>query len=1036
MKILFKLIKVWLFASLWIFPLSVLGNEFQTIANRNEIDQQKVINGKVVDINAQPLPGVTVMIKGTELGTVTDIDGEFSLSNITGDATLVFSFIGMKTQEVIVGNQEYINVIMSEETLGLDEIIVTAFGIKRQARTLSYATQNIDSEEISEIKDPNNFLNALQGKVSNALITQTGSVGSEGRIILRGNSSIAGSNNALIVVDGIPIGTSTSRINPDNIESLTILRGASASALYGSEAGNGVIEITTKTGKSGKLSVNFISGITFDSPFALPRVQNIYGQGNNGVLDPSVGDSWGAKMSGQEYTNIQGNIRKYSPEPNNIRDYFRTGLNLTNTINISGGSDKIKTYLSYTNNKVDGIMPGNSMTRHLIDSRINYKISERLSTDAKITYNLRDIKNIPRASEGNNPIIDLYQIPRNYSIEDAKQYEVLDNLGIPKPAPWPSTLPSIYGNPYWATYNDVRNAKENNVSLFFSAKYQISDRLNITGKANIDKLFASFDESRHQGTLLWALRPGGYYSLEKNESTRKWFDLMLHGDNSIGENFNINYILGGIYQDNLSSSNSSIADGLTIPNKFNINFASSPTVSSSGSQIQIQSILGQFNMGFRNAIFLDGSLRNDCDSRLPAPHSYQYYSAGISAILSDLIKLPEKFSYLKTSFSYAEVGNGGRFGLLNAAYSYTPGAGNGYLSRSTVVPIPGLKPEIVRSREASVQGGLFKNRLGFSINIYRSNSFNQLLTITVPAATGFTGQYINAGNIQNKGIEIEINSTPIATKDFNWRMDFNIAFNRNKILELSENLKVIYLMGHTDFGGRPKIEVGGAYGDLVSDVWKQDNNGNYIVNSNGLPLTTKATGEVQKVVGNFNPLATTGLTNTLTYKGFSFRALVDGRIGGIIISGTEQNLAYSGITEGTLPYREGGWNLGGVDLEGNPVNKEIDAQRFWQTASGKRFGTGQFFTYDATNIRLRELSLGYNIDLQKESFFESIKVSLIGRNLFWIYRGKSKLEIPGVKKRKMWMDPEVSLGTGNNQGVEYGTLPSSRGYGLSFSLTY
>ncbi len=998
-------------------------------------DQGITVSGVVLDENGDPLPGASVVEEGTKNGTTTDFEGNFKLSVESTSSLIVVSYLGYKTESV-QASESFMTIQMEFEAEALDQVVVTALGISKKARSLSYATQTVEAEELTQVRDPNNIINSFQGKVANVVITQSsGGVGSGARVVLRGNSSIDGDNSALIVVDGVP-NTLATNINPDDIESVNVLRGASAAALYGSQAGNGAIIITTKKGSRGGFRVDVNSGLVLETPFALPDVQNKYGQGSNGMINSNVGDSWGALMQGQEYTNHLGENAIYSPQSDNIRNFFRTGVSLNNSISVSGGSEKMQSYLSYTNSKVEGIIPENDLISHTINLRFSNTISEKLSTDAKITYFNREINNMPRTGEGNTPVLDIYQIPRSLSNEVAKQYETFDALGIVTPAAWPSTVSNVYGNPYWAINYDVRDQKHDQVVGYLALKYKPVDWLSITGRANLDKSFQTVETRVNQGTFSWARRAGGYYSQSKSTNTQTWLDLLLEGENKIVDNLVINYQAGAIYQDREFAQISSVADGLNIANKFSINFATDAQSSSQGNRVRTNSLFGQFNLAYKNELFLEGSLRNDWDSRLPAPHSFQYYSLGGSAVLSDILSLPEEIDFLKLYLSYAEVGNGGQFGLLNSSYSYRPGVGNGYLSRSTTLPLPNLKPEIVRSREIGLESRFINNRLGFNLTYYKSNAFNQLLLINLPSGTGYQNQYINAGNIQNSGIELVLNSTPILTDDFKWDMDFNISFNKNKVVEISDDLEVVYQAGFIDFGGRPQIKTGGSYGDLVAWGWKKDDSGNYVVRADGTPLTTLVNGEQPEVIGNFNPDAMLGLTNTFKYKNFSLRALINGRIGGEIISGTEQNLSFSGITEATSHFRDGGWNLGGVDTDGQPVNETITAQQFWQTASFKRFGVGEFFAYDATNIRMREITLGYQIPLESK-VIKSMKVSLVGRNLFWIYRGKALLDIPGIPERKLWFDPDVSLFNGNGfQGIEYGAFPSTRSLGLNLNITF
>ncbi len=1030
---------------LCIIPFFLLGLMVQA--------QTRSVKGTVVSAkDNQPVAGASVTVKGATGGTATDNAGSFTLNVPEGRVTLVISNVGYGIIErVVEPGTSTISVALSESSGELGEVVVTALGITRQSKTLVYATQTVKPSELTEVRDPNNVINSLQGKVANATINQgSGGPGSGARIVLRGNRSIQGSNNALIVVDGVPIsngtnGTATSdfgsvqgsdgasSINPDDIESMTILRGASAAALYGSQAGNGVIVITTKRGRSGRISVTVNSGFAVESAFALPAVQNQYGQGNGGVFRDTLtsGESWGAKMEGQSAINFLGQRTTYSPQPDNIKDFFRHGISLNNSIGLSGGTENMQTYFSYTNNKIEGIVPRNDLLRHTVNLRIANQIGKRFSTDAKVTYMSQDIENRPRTGEENAPVIDIYQISRNISTAEAETYETMNSLGIPTPTPFPSTLSSIYQNPYWMIHRTAINETRDRVTGFLTAKFKITDWLSISGKANLDRIFDRGENPISQGTVLWAAS-GGNYSKQNITVTEKWFDAMLEGNNTISDDWKITYRVGGIFQDSRYDANFSSAGGLNVVNKFSLNFAKSPSVSSTYTQVQTQSVFGQANLSFKDAVFLDASLRNDWDSRLPDPHSFLYPSVGVSAVISDLVTLPSILSFLKASINYAEVGNGGRFGLLNAVYNYSQGAGNGFLQRGATLPIPGLKPEIVKNLEFGIEARFAENRIGFTATYYKSNSYNQLLRVALPVASGYANKYINAGNIQNKGFELVLNGSPVRNQNFTWDVTLNLAFNSNEVIELSDEVKIFYLGGGFGRSGTPVVEEGKPYGDLLAFKWATDAKGNRVVSADGKPVLSQA----QEYVGNFNPKTIFGFTNTFNFKQFSVRLLIDGRAGFTIISGTEMNLAFSGIPEVTDNYRDGNWNLGGVDANGQPISKAIRAQDFWQIASGKRYGAGEFFAYDATNFRVRELSIGYNIPVKSSTFIKSVKISAMGRNLFWLYRGESKMDIPGIGKRKMWFDPDMSLGNANYQGVEYGALPSTRSYGLNLQLTF
>lgn len=1014
--------------------------------------QTRTITGTVTSAAGVAQPGASVVVKGKANGAATDINGKFSINVPSGAVTLVVSNVGFTPQEkTVAANVSEMNFSLAEAKGDLEAVVVTALGITRQKKTLVYATQSVKPTELIEARDANNVINSLSGKVANAVITQgSGGPGSGARIVLRGNRSIQGSNNALIVVDGVPIsnntnGTATSdfgsvqgsdgasNINPDDIESVTVLRGASAAALYGSQAGNGVLVITTKKGKKDRLSVTLNSGIASESVFALPDFQNSYGQGNGGVLKDTLlsGESWGAKMTGQQVTNHLLQPTSYSPQPNNVKDFFRKGLSFNNSIGISGGNDKMQTYLSYTNNSIQGIIQRNDLMRHTVNLRITNQISSRFSTDAKVTYINQEIKARPRTGEENAPVIDIYNMARNIPTSVASNYSALNNVGILAPTTFPSTLSSIYQNPYWTVNQTTINEKRDRVIGFLSAKFKLTDWLAISGRVNMDKTFDRGENAISEGTILWS-KSGGDYQKADITLTEKWMDVMLEGNNKISSDFKIDYRVGAIIQDSKYDANSVGAGGLNVTNKFSLNFAKSPSVNSGFSEIQTQSVFGQANLSFKDAIFLDLSLRNDWDSRLPSPYSFQYPSAGLSAVLSDLMTLPQALSFLKATVNYAEVGNGGRFGLLKSVYNYGQGAGNGFLQISSTLPLPGLKPEIVKNIEFGIEARFLQNRIGFTATYYKSNSFNQLLQVALPVATGFSSKYINAGNIQNKGLEFVINGTPLQNKDFKWDVTLNIAMNRSKVIELSDQVKIFYLGGGFGRSATPVVEEGKAYGDLLAFKWATDAKGNRVVDANGKPVLTQA----QEYIGNFNPKATVGFTNTFDYKGFSLRVLVDGRFGGTMVSGTEMNLAFSGIPKVTESFREGNWSLGGVDANGSPVSATITAQDFWQIASGKRYGAGEFFAYNATNLRVRELSFGYNLPVKNIKFVKGAKLSFVARNLFWLYRGKSLLDIPGLGTRKMWFDPDMSLGNANFQGVEYGTLPGTRTIGANLQVTF
>lgn len=1021
--------------------------------------QERTITGKISEeTNKSSIAGATITVKGGRKTVTADANGAFTISAPAGNVTLIISSIGFATKEVSVSaDSRTVDILLGVDNKQLGEVVVTALGITRQSKTLVYATQSIATNQLNEVRSTDNFLGSLSGKVANVQINQgSGGLGSGAKIVLRGNKSIQGSNNALIVVDGVPTLNPTfstagndfgslqssdgaSDINPDDIESMTVLRGASAAALYGSQAGNGVLVISTKKGKKGRFEVTTNSGIGFERAWAMPDFQNTYGQGNGGVLADSSqqGASWGPKMTGQSYTDYLYNKNTLTQQKDNVKDFFRTGLTVNNSVGVSGGTDKMQTYFSYTNNYAKGIIRSNDLNRHTFDFRIANQLSSKLSSDVKINYSTVIINGRPRTGEENSQVFDAYEMPRSLKTADALKYQAPNTFDVMAPTNWPATNNSIYQNPYWMLNNTSISSVRTRINGFVSLKYQILPWLSARGSANLDKINDQYEEKYQQGTLLWNTNSGGSFMVTTPAWTQKWFDFIVEGNNQLARDLKLTYHVGAIRQDVLYDVKTAGSNGLFVANKFSLNYASNPSTTQDGSEIITNAGFAQANLSWKDAVFIDASYRRDWNSTLPSPYHYSYPSVGASVLISELVKeLPLALSFLKVSANYAHVGNGGAFGITNAAYNYVQGAGNGGIARSTTLNIPGLKPEIVKSWELGLEAHFLQDRVGFTATWYKSNAINELLNLNLPVATGYATQYINAGNIENHGWEFVINASPVKTKDFSWDVAINLSLNRNKIIKLSPELKETDLGGGDNRSALPTIKEGGAYGDLYAFQWIKNTKGQYEVNANGTPYTTYSSGDPIGFIGNFNPKELVGMTNTFQYKRFNLRFLIDGKLGGILVSGTEMNLAFSGITKGTEKFREGGWNLGGVDVGGNAVSATTNAQAFWQTASGQRYGVGEFFAYSASNIRLRELSLGYDIPLGKITALKSLRFSAVARNLFWIYRGSSILSIPGIGKRKMWMDPDMSNGNGNFQGTEYGAMPSTRTLGFNLKASF
>lgn len=993
--------------------------------------QAQTVTGRAYDAaNNEALIGVTVREEGTNNGTSTDADGKFSLKVSKSPTMLVISQVGYDDLKVEAVAGRPVEAGLNVGAL-LNEVVVTALGIERAQKTLTYSAQKIGGEQINEVRDAN-FVNTLSGKAAGIVVTQAaGGPGSATRVVLRGNRSIQGNNNALFVIDGVPVDNTVvggnvgndfggyngsdgaANINPDDIENVSILKGAAASVLYGSRAANGVVLITTKRGKAGKTTINVNSGIVTESPFILPELQNTYGQGNGGTSNTTSSGSWG------------GQATTYS---DNVSSFFRSAISTNNSVSINGGTDKMQTYVSFSNNRAQGIISNNDLNRNVITLRVSNQYSKKFSTDAKVTYTNQQIDNKIKVGEESGIVMNLYKIPRSISDASIQTYEDADG----NPTYWTSS--SIYMNPYWTLNRTANDENRNRITSLLMAKYQLTDWLSITGRASIDRYTDKLTRKFYNKTLLFAQTGGSYQEGYYNVMERN-LEAFLMGNNKLGESLTLSYTVGTSVSRRENSSTFTFANGLLVPNKFDLSFARNLSTGTSDAKREIQSAFATAQLGFKDYLFLDITGRNDWASTLPVDaNSYFYPSVGVNAIVSEMTSMPDWISFLKVRGSWTQVGNDVPQGILLQTFSFSQGGTGGFIQRDGIQPIPNAKPEITTSLEFGVDWRLFHNRLGLDLTWYKTNSVNQLLRLALAAPSGFDEQYINAGDIQNSGIELTLNASPLRnSKGLNWDMNINYARNVNKVVELHPDIKQAFLAGGYGRTAGPIVKEGGAYGDLYSEGWLTDAQGRHVVDANGKPV---GTGAGNALVGNFNPDFMLGWNNTFSYKGFSVGVLIDGRFGGVMTSGTDANLAFDGTAAYTDAFRGAdSWTLDGVTASGDANRKAINAETFWTTVSGGRYSWGELFTYDATNIRIRELTAGYSFKF-KNIPIQNAKLSLVCRNLAFLYRGKAIVDLPGVPTRRLPFDPDVNLGAGNFQGVEYGNLPSTRSVGLNLKLTF
>ncbi|WP_420458164.1 SusC/RagA family TonB-linked outer membrane protein [Neolewinella sp.] len=989
----------------------------------------QTISGTVTDqADGSPLVGATVLQEGTTSGTVTDLDGTFELTLTETPATLLVTYVGYGTQQVpVAAGQTTVDVQLSQGSQ-LNEVVVTALGIEREAKNITYSVQELDGDQVRATRDPN-FVNTLNGKVAGLTVT-TGASGPGGaaRIVLRGNRSISGSNNALIVVDGVPIDNSSrgqtgndfggynsidgvSNINPNDIENVSFLKGGAAAALYGSRGANGVMLITTKRGEAGRIKVDVTSGIATESPLILPELQNTYGQGNGGVSNTTASGSWGGEATTYE---------------NNISDFFRTGVSLDNSISISGGTEVTQAYFSFTNNRNQGIIPNNDLNRNTYNLRLNQKIGSRLSVDLKATIVAQEINNKVKTGEESGIVQNLYKIPRSVDLGEYEAFE--DETG--NPTYW--TTSSIYMNPYW-TLNRTLNTDRRDRRIFLaSLTYDLTDRISLTGRANLDRSNDQLTFRFYDRTLLFA-GPGGSYQDGSGFFEENNFDLFLNGYQDITSDLRADFLLGTARNQRESKYTFLRANGLLVPNKFSADFGRVVSTQTTISEREYQSVFGTLSLVYKDFLVLDASARNDWSSTLPAPHSFFYPSVGLSWIVSDMVRLPEFFSFAKLRATWSEVGNDAEpYRLLNT-FSVQQGGTNGFIAQDGVRNIPDLKPEITRSIEFGADVRVLSGKLGLDLTYYRTNSVNQLFLVPLPAPSGFSDQYINAGDIQNTGIELIAKWRAFETVDFSYNTTLNYARNVNEIIELSEDVDRVFLSGGFGRTAGVVVEEGGRYGDLFAEGWLRDDAGNFVVDDMGLPI---GSGGGQTFLGNFNPDFSLGWNNRFNYRGVDLQFLIDGRFGGVMVSGTDANLAFDGTGDYTEAFREGGLVLDAVTEDGTPNTTAITAEALWTRVSGGRYSFGEFFAYDATNVRVREVAIGYTFTLPDRLKIRNLRLALTGRNLFFLYRGKALLDIPGIPERRMNFDPDIQLGAGNFQGVEYGNLPSTRTVGLNLQLGF
>ena len=992
------------------------------------------VRGRVVDVSGEPLIGATIREKGGTRGTVTDIEGNFILS-VPDSAVLQVSFVGYESIEVSVGGRKTLEIQLRENTVMLDNVIITALGLEKKEASLAYSIQKVKGEELTRMKEVN-MITALAGKAAGVQINKNSSgIGGSAKVSLRGIRSASGDNQPLYVIDGVPMlnigteqaysaiggtanagnrdgGDGISNLNPEDVESISILKGAPAAALYGSQAANGVILITTKKGNTaGQRNIHFSTGLTFDKAFSLPKMQNCYG-----VSD--VVDSWGEKA--------------YLPTSNELNDFFRTGLTSITSVSVNYGNEKIQTYFSYANTTGRGIVDKNQLTKHNINLRETaVMFNQRLKLDGNVNVMRQIVKNKP-VSGGfyMNPLVGLYRFPRGEDLSYYKDnYEIYDperKLGIQN---WHTFTEDFEQNPYWIQ-NRIQSKETRMRSIIsLSANLRINSWLTVQARGSVDYISDKMRQKFYASTAPALCGANGRYIEMDYQETLIYGDVMAMGKRK-WEDFALDVAIGGSINDkNVNSTRyDSKNASLKYANVFNLaNIVMNGSASIDqkiDSRRQLQSVFGTAQVGYQDKVFLDLTARNDWASTLAytshEKSGFFYPSAGLSFLIDKWIQLPEWISFAKLRGTYSKVGNDIPQFITNSVSHITAG---GELQANDAAPFKEMEPEMTHSVEVGTEWRFFQSRLGFNLTYYRTNTHNQFFKLPALAGDMYAYRYVNAGDIQNRGWELTVDATPVLTPDFTWKTSLNFSSNRNKIKELHEELKEL-VYGPSSFSSSyaMKLVKGGSIGDIYGKAFVRDAEGNIVYQTEGdhkgLP-TVEGEGNTIKV-GNANPRFIMGWNHTFSYKGFSLYFLLDWRYGGKILSQTQAEMDLYGVSQVTALARDRGY----VTLEGQQID---NVKGFYKNIVGGRAGVTEYYMYDATNLRLREVSLNYTFPkkwMQKTKVLKDLQLAFVARNLCFLYK-------------KAPFDPDLVLSTGNdNQGIEVFGMPTTRSLGFTVKCEF
>lgn len=986
------------------------------------------LEGLIKD-DSGPLLGATVIVKNTTRGTTTDMDGKFRLEGLQPGDVLQVTYVGYDPYEVTYTGQTTLDILMTTTANQLNAVVVTAMGIERQSKTLSYAAETVGGDDVADIKSVN-MINALQGKAAGLQITpnSTGAGGSS-KILFRGNKSINGSNQPLVVVDGVPLmmnitsdqvdsnwgaqrdgGDAMSTINPDDIASISLLKGASAAALYGAVAANGAIMITTKSAMAGRLAVNVSSNTTIDTPLSLPEFQNTYGA--NGQY------SWGDKLA--------------SKAPDYAEKFFRTGWTTNNSISINGGAEDLRAYFSYGNVTSGGITPENDYSQHTLNAKVGFDLfNDHIKVDFNAKYVNQHISNQPAGGFVFNPLVGTYTFPRGGDWNGYKSnFETYNGELNANVQNWVTTTDETNSNPYWLLNRERPVVERNRYEFGGSIKYQIIDGLSLTGRMRYERADEHYVRNHYASSY------GNKYTYGKMDDNR-YFSEQLYADllaqyNHTWDDFSLNTTLGTSMMQTRSNNVSLLYEqskfvapgngGAYYPNIFNpSNFYMNGTTMGLERK-RLNSVFGAVTFGFKEALFLDVTARNDWSSALAYTDGYSFFypSVGASLLLNRFVDMGRNIDLFKFRGSYSIVGNDVPVYKTNPRYTY---GDQGAINPPKSVPFRTLKPEKTHSFEVGFDGEFFQHRLHVNATYYKTNTKNQYFEVTLPWESGYKSQFVNAGNVQNQGFELTAGWFQDFGNEFTWSTDLNLSYNDNKIIELFDGIQDGVTVSNLG-GAKVILYEGGQYGDLYVRTLKRDESGKLVTETpEGADYQIPVNGGEQnsdlKYMGNMNSKWNMGWNNTFRYKDLTLSMLIDFRIGGKVVSMTEATLDGYGVSERTGRARDRGY----VMREGI---KFSNVKAYYDVVGATSFNSVynvEDYVYDATNVRMREISLGYTFrNLFGQS--KNLTLAFIARNLFFFYK-----DAP--------MDPDVSMGTGNGlQGFDVFNLPTTRSFGLNVKLNF